>query len=96
MCWALNHQNILEMAQGHISLSALPFLGLQERGRGWIEREKKGARVVPIAGWEEDSELRSGGRNAEGSTLPAGGATNGAARRAEARGGVYRGAAGGG
>jgi hypothetical protein len=20
MCWALNHQNILEMAQGHISL----------------------------------------------------------------------------
>jgi hypothetical protein len=21
MCWALNHQNILEMAQGHISLS---------------------------------------------------------------------------
>jgi hypothetical protein len=25
MCWALNHQNILEMAQGHISLS-LPLL----------------------------------------------------------------------
>jgi hypothetical protein len=23
MCWALNHQNILEMAQGHISLSVL-------------------------------------------------------------------------
>jgi hypothetical protein len=23
MCWALNHQNILEMAQGHTSLSAL-------------------------------------------------------------------------
>jgi hypothetical protein len=22
MCWALNHQNTLEMAQGHISLSA--------------------------------------------------------------------------
>jgi hypothetical protein len=22
MCWALNHQNILEMAQGHISLSS--------------------------------------------------------------------------
>jgi hypothetical protein len=21
MCWALNHQNILEMVQGHISLS---------------------------------------------------------------------------
>jgi hypothetical protein len=21
MCWTLNHQNILEMAQGHISLS---------------------------------------------------------------------------
>jgi hypothetical protein len=21
MCWALNHQNIIEMAQGHISLS---------------------------------------------------------------------------
>jgi hypothetical protein len=26
MCWALNHQNILEMAQGHISLSRIPFL----------------------------------------------------------------------
>jgi hypothetical protein len=26
MCWALNHQNILEMAQGHISLSISPFL----------------------------------------------------------------------
>jgi hypothetical protein len=24
MCWALNHQNILEMAQGHISLSRVP------------------------------------------------------------------------
>jgi hypothetical protein len=23
MCWTLNHQNILEMAQGHISLSNL-------------------------------------------------------------------------
>jgi hypothetical protein len=21
MCWTLNHQNIIEMAQGHISLS---------------------------------------------------------------------------
>jgi hypothetical protein len=26
MCWALNHQNILEMAQGHISLSISSFL----------------------------------------------------------------------
>jgi hypothetical protein len=26
MCWALNHQNILEIAQGHISLSIFPFL----------------------------------------------------------------------
>jgi hypothetical protein len=26
MCWILNHQNILEMAQGHISLSISPFL----------------------------------------------------------------------
>jgi hypothetical protein len=26
MCWALNHQNNLEMAQGHISLSISPFL----------------------------------------------------------------------
>jgi selenophosphate synthase len=23
MCWALNHQNIIEMAQGHISLSVV-------------------------------------------------------------------------
>jgi hypothetical protein len=23
MCWALNHQNIIEIAQGHISLSRL-------------------------------------------------------------------------
>jgi hypothetical protein len=26
MCWALNHQNIIEIAQGHISLSIAPFL----------------------------------------------------------------------
>jgi hypothetical protein len=26
MCWALNHQNIIEIAQGHISLSISPFL----------------------------------------------------------------------
>jgi hypothetical protein len=26
MCWTLNHQNITEMAQGHISLSISPFL----------------------------------------------------------------------
>jgi hypothetical protein len=26
MCWALHHQNIIEMAQRHISLSISPFL----------------------------------------------------------------------
>jgi hypothetical protein len=26
ICWTLNRQNILEMAQGHISLSISPFL----------------------------------------------------------------------
>jgi hypothetical protein len=26
MCWALNHQNTLEMTHGHISLSISPFL----------------------------------------------------------------------
>jgi hypothetical protein len=26
MCWTLNHQNIKEMAQGHISFSISPFL----------------------------------------------------------------------
>jgi hypothetical protein len=26
MCWTLNHQNIIEMVQGHISLSISPFL----------------------------------------------------------------------
>jgi hypothetical protein len=26
MCWALNHQNIIVIAQGHISLSISPFL----------------------------------------------------------------------
>jgi hypothetical protein len=26
MCWALNHQNIIEIAQGHISLSDLESL----------------------------------------------------------------------
>jgi hypothetical protein len=25
MCWTLNHQNIIEMAQGHIFLSILEF-----------------------------------------------------------------------
>jgi hypothetical protein len=28
MCWALNHQNIIEMAQRHISLSISPFLAI--------------------------------------------------------------------
>jgi hypothetical protein len=28
MCWALNHQNIIEIAQGHISLSISAFLGI--------------------------------------------------------------------
>jgi chemotaxis signal transduction protein len=27
MCWTFNHQNIIEMAQGHISLSEIQFLG---------------------------------------------------------------------
>jgi hypothetical protein len=27
MCWALNHQNIIEMAQRHISLSISLFFG---------------------------------------------------------------------
>jgi hypothetical protein len=26
MCWTFNHQNIIEMAHGHISLSISPFL----------------------------------------------------------------------
>jgi hypothetical protein len=26
MCWTLNHQNIVEIAQRHISLSISPFL----------------------------------------------------------------------
>jgi hypothetical protein len=26
LCLALNHQNLIEMAQGHISLSISPFL----------------------------------------------------------------------
>jgi hypothetical protein len=26
MCWTLNHQNIIEIAQGHISLPISPFL----------------------------------------------------------------------
>jgi hypothetical protein len=26
MCWTLNHQNIIEIAQRHISLSISPFL----------------------------------------------------------------------
>jgi hypothetical protein len=28
VCWALNHQNLIEMAQGHISLSTLTSLYL--------------------------------------------------------------------
>jgi hypothetical protein len=28
MCWTLNHQNIIEMAQGHISLSLEPVVSL--------------------------------------------------------------------
>jgi hypothetical protein len=26
MCWTLNHQNIIEMAQGHISLSLVAWI----------------------------------------------------------------------
>jgi hypothetical protein len=26
MCWTFHHQNIIEMTQGHISLSISPFL----------------------------------------------------------------------
>jgi hypothetical protein len=35
MCWTLNHQNIIEMAQGHISL----LVGLDDTGRhrGWAD-----------------------------------------------------------
>jgi hypothetical protein len=40
MCWALDHQNILEMAQGHISLSAP-----ESRGCTVVERER-GTRTV--------------------------------------------------
>jgi hypothetical protein len=32
MCWTLNHQNIIEMAQGHISLS----VGLGPHARDWV------------------------------------------------------------
>jgi hypothetical protein len=38
---------------------------LRERGRGWIEREKKGVGAGLTAGWEEEPELRSGGRHTE-------------------------------
>jgi hypothetical protein len=38
MCWTFNHQNIVEMAQEHISLSVRPFVGSIEAeamlGRG--------------------------------------------------------------
>jgi hypothetical protein len=27
VCWALNHQNLIEMAQGHISLSGVEVVG---------------------------------------------------------------------
>jgi hypothetical protein len=37
MCWALNHENTLEMAQGHISLS-----GLSTRSMLWSR-----ARLIP-------------------------------------------------
>jgi hypothetical protein len=33
MCWTLNHQNIIEMAQGHISLSIGAWLNGDEGGR---------------------------------------------------------------
>jgi hypothetical protein len=31
MCWTLNHQNIIEMAQGHISLSVAHILFMKRR-----------------------------------------------------------------
>jgi hypothetical protein len=51
MCWALNHQNIIEIAQGHISLSAGVASTEQTvagkrtwptSGVGWSEIEKRG------------------------------------------------------
>jgi hypothetical protein len=35
MCWALNHQNTLEMAHGHISLSRLPGMVARTPGGGY-------------------------------------------------------------
>jgi hypothetical protein len=37
MCRALNHQNNIEMAQGHISLSILPLTRMVRSGLGNIE-----------------------------------------------------------
>jgi hypothetical protein len=33
VCWALNHQNLIEMAQGHISLSTSPISILSRRAQ---------------------------------------------------------------
>jgi hypothetical protein len=36
MCWALNHQNIIEIAQGHISLSVPLFQGTDSGPRAHL------------------------------------------------------------
>jgi hypothetical protein len=42
MCWALNHQNTVEMAQGHISLSkSFRQILKQRRGNDYKSRSKK-------------------------------------------------------
>jgi hypothetical protein len=51
MCWALNHQNIIEIAQGHISLSEIYNLkdNLQVRVsvRNKIEFKREGKTNQP-------------------------------------------------
>jgi hypothetical protein len=46
MCWSLNHQNIIEMAQGHISLSEGPKVGVRSDAACMLAREEADPQVL--------------------------------------------------
>jgi hypothetical protein len=46
MCWALNHQNIIEIAQGQISLSERPKVGVSYAYSFSVELELLSSGVI--------------------------------------------------
>jgi hypothetical protein len=61
MCWTFNHQNIIEMAQGHISLSCMSQDKVRTKDSCWSVEVVYGPRGMPrvsIAGLRVDVVLQ--------------------------------------